>query len=105
MWAAELKTFFYRICTEGRGKFAPPLSYLITPKLKQSFALMHPNFESKLITNIFRNFGVSRTTVSDVIFAFVRGTQGVLCNFEHNACISDLVFYSLYCAFIINANL
>ena len=57
------------------GKFAPPLSYFnIAPKQKQSFALMHPDFKSKLITHIFRNFGVSRTTESDVIFAFVRGT-------------------------------
>ena len=53
---------------------------------------MHPDFESKLITNIFRKFGVTLTTGSDVIFAFVRGAQGDLCNFEHNACLSDLVF-------------
>ena len=66
---------------------------------------MHPDFESNLTTNIFRNFGVSRTTKSDVIFAFVRGTQGVLCNFERNACLLDLVFYSLYRVFIIHANL
>ena len=93
------------ICTRG-GKFAPPLSYFdITPKLKKSFALMHADFKSNLVTNIFRNFGVSRETGSDVIFVFVRGTQGVLCNFEHNACLSDLVFYSLYSVFIINANL
>ena len=37
---------------------------------------MHPDFESNLITHIFRKFGVSRTTRSDVIFAFVRGTEG-----------------------------
>ena len=66
---------------------------------------MHPDFESNLITHIFRKFGVSETTGSDVIFAFVRGTQGVLCSFEHNACLSVRLFYSLYCVFIINANL
>ena len=38
---------------------------------------MHPDFKSNLIKNIFRNFGVSQTTGSDVIFAFVRSTQGV----------------------------
>ena len=68
-------------------------------------ALMHPDFESNLITHIFRKFGVSRTTRSDVIFAFVRGIVGVSCSFEHNACLSVLVFYSLYCVIIINANL
>ena len=57
------------------GQICPPFSYFnITPKRKQSFALMHPDFKSNLITNIFRKFGVSRTTGSDVIFAFVRGT-------------------------------
>ena len=35
---------------------------------------MHPDFESNLITNIFRKFGVSRITESDVIFAFVWGS-------------------------------
>ena len=35
---------------------------------------MHPDFEWNLITHIFREFAVSRTTGSDVIFAFVRGT-------------------------------
>ena len=59
----------------GGGKFAPPFSYFnIASKRKQSFALMHPDFESNLITHIFRKFGVSWTTGSDVIFAFVRGT-------------------------------
>ena len=62
------------ICSGG-GKFAPLLSYFnIAPKRKKSFALMHPDFESNLITHIFRKFGVSQTTGSDVIFAFVRGT-------------------------------
>ena len=62
------------------GKFASSLGYFnIAPKLTQSFALMHPDFKSNLITNIFRQFGVSRTTESDIIFAFVKGTQGVLC--------------------------
>ena len=66
--------FVNPICTGG-GKFAPPFSYFnIAPKRKQSFALMHPDFESNLITHIFRKFGVSRTTGSDVIFAFVKGT-------------------------------
>ena len=59
----------------GGGQICRPLSYFnIAPKRKQSFALMHPDFESNLITHIFRKFGVSRTTGSDVIFAFVRGT-------------------------------
>ena len=66
---------------------------------------MHPDVKANFLTHVLRNFGVSRTTGSDVIFAFVRGTQGVLCNFEHNACLSERVFYSLYCVFIINANL
>ena len=66
---------------------------------------MHPDFESNLITHIFRKFGVSETTGSDVIFAFVRGIQGVLCSFEHRACLSVSLFYSLYSVFIINANL
>ena len=35
---------------------------------------MHPDFESNLITYIFRKFEASRITVSDVIFAFVKGT-------------------------------
>ena len=64
---------FNSICTMGAN--LPLLSYFnIAPKLKQSFALMHPDVKSNLITHIFRNFGVSRTTESDVIFAFVRGT-------------------------------
>ena len=59
----------------GGGKFALPLSYFNTaPKLKKCFDLMHPDFELNLITHIFRKFGVSRTTGSDAIFAFVRGT-------------------------------
>ena len=66
---------------------------------------MHPDFEPNLITHIFRKFGVSKMTGSDVIFAFVGGTQEVLCNFEHNACLPVRVFYSFYCVFIINANL
>ena len=66
---------------------------------------MHPDFESNLIKNIFRKFVVSQTTGSDVIFALVKDTQEVLCEFEHNACLSDLIFCSLYCIFIINANL
>ena len=66
---------------------------------------MHPDFESNLITHIIKKFGVSRTTESDVIFAFVRGIIEVLYSFEHNACLSVGVFYSLLCACIINANL
>ena len=66
---------------------------------------MHLDLESNLITHIFKNFGVSGTTGSDVIFAFVRGTQGVLCSFEHNSCLSVRVFYLLYCVPIIDANL
>ena len=38
---------------------------------------MHPDFESNLMTHNFRNFGVRRTLESDVIFAFVRGVEGV----------------------------
>ena len=66
---------------------------------------MHPYFESKLIAHIFRKFGAKQTTVSDVIFAFVRGTLGVLDSFEHNACLLAPLFYSLYSVLIIDANL
>ena len=94
------------ICTGGGGgKFAPLSYFNVAPKLKKSFALIHADFESILITHIFSNFGVSGTTGSDVIFAFVRGTQRVLCHFEHNACLSVRVFYSLFCVFITDANL
>ena len=41
---------------------------------------MHPDLKSNLITYIFRKFGVSQITESDVIFAFV----GVSYKFEHN---------------------
>ena len=59
----------------GGGANLPPFSYfIIVSKLNKSFALMHPDFESNLITHTFSNFGVSRITGSDVIFAFVRGT-------------------------------
>ena len=55
------------ICSGG-GKFDPFFSYfIIASKIKKRFALMHPDFESNLITHIFRKFGVSRTTGSDVI--------------------------------------
>ena len=57
------------------GAICPPLSYFnIAPKLNKSFALMHPDFESNLIAHIFKKVWVSRTTRSDVINAFVRGT-------------------------------
>ena len=70
----NINQYINPICTGG-GKFAPSLSYFnIAPKRKQSFALMHPDFESNLRTHIFRKFGVSRTTGSDIIFAFVKGT-------------------------------
>ena len=63
------------ICTEKGGKFAPPLAYFSkAPKLKQLFALMHPDFESNLIAYFFRKFEISRATKSHVSFAFVRGT-------------------------------
>ena len=62
---------------------------------------MHPDFKSNLITHIFRKFGVSWTTGSDVIFTFVRDTPRVLCSFEPNACLSVRLFHSLYCVFII----
>ena len=59
----------------GGGQICPPLNYFnIAPKLNKSFALIHPEFESNLIVHIFRKFEVSRTTGSDVIFAFVRDT-------------------------------
>ena len=75
---------FNPIFTWG-GANLPPLSYFhIAPKLKKRFAFMHLDFESNLITHIFRKFVVSRTTVSDVIFAFVRGTEAVLCSFEQD---------------------
>ena len=35
---------------------------------------MHIDFESNLITHIFRKLGVSQITGSDVIFAFVGDT-------------------------------
>ena len=63
---------------------------------------MRPNFESNLVTHIFRKFGVNWTTGSDVIFAYVRGTYGVSHSFEHNACLWVRLFYSLYCIFIID---
>ena len=89
----------------GGGKFAAPLSYfIIAPKLKKSFALMHPDFESNLIKHIFIKFGVNCTTGNDVIFAFARGTQRVSYSFEHNSCFSVRLFYSLYCVFIIDVN-
>ena len=41
----------------GGGKICPLLSYFnIAPKLKKSFALMYPEFESNLMTHIFRKF-------------------------------------------------
>ena len=66
---------------------------------------MHPDFESNLITHIFSNFGVTRITRSDVIFASFRGTLEVSCSFEHNACLSTHLFYSFCCVFIIDAYL
>ena len=97
---------FNPICTKGGGANLPPLLVILIYLLnKKSFALMHPDLESNLITHIFRKLGVSGTTGSDVIFAFVRGTQGVLCSFEHNACLSVRLFYSLYYVFIIDVNL
>ena len=35
---------------------------------------MHFDFKSNLITNIFRNFGVSQIIKRDVTFAFAEGT-------------------------------
>ena len=66
---------------------------------------MLPDFESNLITHIFRKFWVCRTTGSDVNFAFARDNEEVSCNFEYNVCLSARVFYSLYSVFIIDANL
>ena len=46
------------ICNGRGGKFALSLSYFnIASKLKKLFALMHPDFESNLITNISENLG------------------------------------------------
>ena len=70
---SAVSSFQFSLFVPG-GKFAPLSYFNIAPKRKQSFALMHPDFESNLITHIFRKFGVSRTTGNDVIFAFVRGT-------------------------------
>ena len=57
----------------GGENLPPPLSYFnIASKRKTSFTLMHPDFESNLITHIFRKFGESETPGSDVIFAFLR---------------------------------
>ena len=66
---------------------------------------MNLYFESNWITHIFRKFGVSRMTESDVIFVFVRGTLGVWYSFEHKACLSVRLFYWLYCVFIVDSNL
>ena len=47
---------FNPICTGGGEANLPsPLTYFnIAPKLKKSFALMHPDVESNSITHIFR---------------------------------------------------
>ena len=68
----QISSFYLNpICT-WRERICPPPSYFNrASKLKKRFALMHPDFESNLITHIFRKFGVSETTGSDVIFAFV----------------------------------
>ena len=88
------------LATPGYATVCTPLSYFnIASKLQRSFALMHLEFESNLITNMFRKFGVSRTTGSDVIFALLSFS------FDRNACLSVRVFYSLYCLFITDANL
>ena len=63
------------IIFNNMGTIYGTLSYLnVASRLKKIFALMHPEFKSNLMTHIFRNIGVSQTTESDVIFAFVRGT-------------------------------
>ena len=42
----------------GWGKFTSPLSYfIIAPKLKKNFALMHPEFESKLKQTFSKTLG------------------------------------------------
>ena len=70
--------YFLTILLPVCGKLVPPLSYFnIASKLKKIFVLVHPDFESNLITHMVRNFGVSQITGSHVIFAFVRGTEGV----------------------------
>ena len=64
------------ICIGGMGQLCPPLSYSNkAPKRKQSYSLIYPDLESNLITHNFRKFGVSRTTGTDVIFAFVRAPK------------------------------
>ena len=50
-------TFSLTLFVPG-GQICPPLSYFnIAPKRKQSFALMHPDFESNLITHILESLG------------------------------------------------
>ena len=68
-------TLLNPICTGGGGQICLALSYFNkAPTRKQSYSLIHPDLESNLITHIFRKFGVSRKTGTDVIFAFVSGT-------------------------------
>ena len=55
---------------------------------------MHPDFEPKLLTHIFRKFGVSGTTESDVIFAFVKSPK------EFYAVLSTMHVYR--CAYSIH---
>ena len=49
----------------GGGKFAPSLScFNIAPKLKQSFALMHPDFDSKFRAGQVRKL-VRKSAIAD----------------------------------------
>ena len=88
--------YFNPIYIEGRQIY-PTLSYfIIASKLKKYFALMrHPEFESNLITHIFRKFGVSRTTESRVIFALSEAPEefyAVLSTMHDYQCA-----YSIHC--------
>ena len=57
-----------------KGQVCSPLCYFIKASKQKSFALMHTDFKSNLITHIFKKFGVSQITGNDVIAAFVRGS-------------------------------
>ena len=72
MFCLSYQRDYNPICTGGGQICSPSSHFDIASKLKRSFALMHPNFKSNLITHIFRKFGVSQTSGSDIIFAFVR---------------------------------
>ena len=57
---------------------------------------MLSDFESNLITHIFRIFGVSRITGSDVVFAFVRGTFDAVLSTMHAYQCPYSIYYTMY---------